>query len=266
MQKSIVKEKLAAGRLVLVPKICFMDPNIVETLGLFGFDCAWICNEYKAIDPTVLENMVRAGRASGIECIIRTGVNSFDDFSRFLAMGANGLMIPHVQTPQHARRAVDGIKYPPLGHRELEDINADANFGLMPLNEYLKAANDETVIVVQIEDMEAIERVEEIAEVQGIDVLFVGPADLALNLGVPGQCKHPKVLDAIRRVIKACEARNLVCGTPAIDPEHCKRLIDEGVRYLTDGSDWRMLTDGFRRTKETFGKLGFSFREPRPAS
>ena len=228
MQKSLVKQKLAEGQLVLVPKVCFMDPNIVEMMGLLGFDCIWICNEYKAIDPTTLENMVRAGRATGTECVIRTGANSFDDLARFLSMGANGLMIPHVQTAEHARRAVDRIKYPPLGHRELEDVNADADYGLMPLDEYLKAANDETVVVVQIEDMEAADNVEEIAEVAGIDVLFVGPADLALSLGVPGQVRHPKVLEVIRRVVRACEANHLVCGTPALDPEHCQLLIGQG--------------------------------------
>lgn len=260
MQKSIVKRKLADGGLVLVPKVCFMDPNIVEMLGLLGFDSVWICNEYKAIDPTTLENMVRAGRAAGIECVIRTGVNSCDDFARFLAMGANGLMIPHVQTAKKARQIIRRVKYPPLGERELENINADADYGLMPLEDYLNAANRETLIVLQIEDMKSLKRVDEIAEVEGVDVLFVGPGDLALSLGVPGQYKHPKVIKAVRRVVKACEANGLVCGTPAINPEHCKFLIDQGVRYLTDGSDWRVLLGGFQQSKKDYAKLGFSFR------
>ena len=260
MQKSIVKRKLADGRLVLVPKVCFMDPNIVEMLGRLGFDSVWICNEYKAIDPTTLENMVRAGRAAGIECVIRTGVNSGDDFSRFLSMGANGLMIPHVKTAKQARRIVCRVKYPPLGKRELENINADGDYGLLPLDDYLKAANRETLIVLQIEDMKSVKWVDEIAEVKGVDVLFVGPGDLALSLGVPGECSHPKVIKAIRRVVKACEANALVCGTPAINPEHCRFLIDQGVRYLTDGSDWRVLLAGFQQSKKDYAKLGFLFR------
>ena len=263
MQKSIVKQKLADGRYVLVPKVCFMDPNIVEIVGLLGFDCVWICNEYKAIDPSTLENMVRAGRASGIECVIRTGANSFDDFPRLLSMGANGLMIPHVQSAEFARRAIERIKYPPLGRRELENVNADADFGLMPLDEYLRAANDETLVVVQIEDPEAAAQADAIAEVPGVDVLFVGPADLALSLGLPGECRHPKVLDVIRRVVRACEASGKVCGTPALEPEHCRLLIDEGVRYLTDSSDWRMLVTGFRSRRDAYADLGFTFRPER---
>ena len=260
MQKSIVKRKLADGGMVLVPKVCFMDPNIVEMLGLLGFDSVWICNEYKAIDPSTLENMVRAGRAAGIECVIRTGVDSEDDYSRFLSMGANGLMIPHVKTAKKARRVVRRVKYPPLGRRELENINADADYGLMPLDDYLRTANRETLVVLQIEDMKSVNRVDEIAEVEGVDVLFVGPSDLALSLGVPGEYRHKKVLKAVRRVVKACEANGIVCGTPAINPEHCKYLIDQGVRYLTDGSDWRVLLAGFKQSKKDYAKLGFCFQ------
>jgi len=260
MNKSIVKQKLRSGELVLVPKICFMDPNLVEMLGLLGFDCAWVCTEYRAVDPSTLENMIRAARAAGIDCVVRTGANSFDDFNRFLSAGANGLMIPHVQDAQQAGKVVRRAKYSPLGCRELESVNADSDFGLMTLDDYLRAANDETFLVIQIEDTEAVDNVEEIAATEGIDVLFVGPGDLALNMGMPGQVTHPKIVEAIRRVVKACGAQDIVCGTPAISAEHCKLLIDQGVRYLTDSSDWRILLAGFQDTKAVYGPLGFSFR------
>lgn len=263
MQTSIVKKKLAEGKPVLVPKACYADPNIIELMGLLGFDSVWLCNEYRALDPSTLENLVRAGRSAGIECIIRTGMNSHDDLARFLGMGANGIMVPHVRTAQQARMAVDRIKYPPVGHRELENIFSDADFGLMPIDEYLKTANQQTLVVIQLEDREAIEQADEIAQVEGVDVLFIGPGDLALSLGVPGQCKHPDVVAAIRSVVRVCEARGRVCGTPALDPGHCRFLMDEGVRYFTDGSDWRLLVAGFRQVKESFGPLGFTFRPER---
>ena len=118
-------------------------------------------------------------------------------------------------------------------------------------------------MVVQIEDLEAAAQADAIAEVPGVDVLFVGPADLALSLGLPGECRHPKVLDVIRRVVRACEASGKVCGTPALEPDHCRLLIDEGVRYLTDSSDWRMLVTGFRARREAYADLGFTFRPER---
>ncbi|MBN1591114.1 MAG: hypothetical protein JW888_16490 [Pirellulales bacterium] len=263
MQTSVVKRKLAEGKPVLVPKVCYHDPHIVEMLGLLGFDCVWLCNEYRAIAPGTLEHLVRAARASGMECLIRGGMDGFDDLPRFLAAGANGMMLPHVASADHARRAVERIKFPPLGKRELENINADAAFGLMPLEEYLQAANDETLVVAQVEDMEAIEQADEIAQVDGIDVLFVGTGDLALTLGVPGQHKHARVVQAIRRVVQACRSHGRVCGAPALDPDHCRCLIDEGVRYFTDGSDWRLLLQGFRDVKQRFGDVGLTFRPER---
>ncbi|MBN2022205.1 MAG: hypothetical protein JW809_05380 [Pirellulales bacterium] len=263
MQPSIVKKKLAQGKPVLVPKVCYLDPHIVELLGLLGFDSVWLCNEHRAITPSMMEHLVRAGRAAGVECVVRTGVNGLDDVARLLGMGVNGIMVPHVETVEQARRAVARVKYPPLGARELEAINADADFGLAPLEEYLRKANEETLVVVQLENPEAIEQAEEIAQIGGIDVLFVGPSDLALSLGVPGQHKHPDVVRAIRSVVRACESRGPVCGTPALDAEHCRFLLDEGVRYFTDGSDWSLLVSGFRRVKETFGNVGFSFRPER---
>ncbi|HBO42541.1 MAG TPA: hypothetical protein DD670_01120 [Planctomycetaceae bacterium] len=263
MQTSIVKKKLAEGKPVLVPKVCYLDPGIVEMLGLLGFDSVWLCNEYRAIDSSKMEHLVRAGRAAHIECVVRIGAGGLDDAVRFLGMGANGIMIPHVQSVDQARLAVDRLKYPPVGHRELENINADADFGLMPLDEYLRAANEETLLVVQLEDAAAIERADEFAQIEGIDVLFVGPADLSLALGVPGQLKHPKVVEAIRHVVAACQKHGCVCGTPALDVEHCRSLTDAGVRYFTDGSDWRHLIGGFRQTKQDFGQIGFHFREER---
>jgi len=263
MQSSIVKRKLADDKPVLIPKVCYLDPNIVELLGLLGFDAVWLCNEYRAITPATMEHLVCAGRAAGIECIVRTGMNGLDDLARFLGMGVNGIMVPHVRSADQARRAIQRIKYPPLGYRELEDINVDADFGIMPLKEYLQKANEETLVVVQLEDKQAIEEADVIAEVDGIDVLFVGPADLALALGVPGQHKHPEVVRAIRSVVRVCQARGRVCGTPALDPDHCRFLIDEGVRFFTDSSDWRLLLSGFRHVKETFGNVGFTFRPER---
>jgi 4-hydroxy-2-oxoheptanedioate aldolase len=263
MQTSIVKKKLAEGKPVLVPKACYADPTIIEMLGLLGFDSVWLCNEYRALCSSTLEHLVRAGRAAGIECIVRTGMNSFDDLARFLGMGANGIMVPHVRTAEQAQRAVERIKYPPIGRREFENIHADADFGLMPLEEYLRTANEQTLVVVQLEDREALDNADEIAQVEGIDVLFVGPGDLALALGVPGQCKHPEVVRAIRSVVAACQARGRVCGTPALDPDHCRFLFDEGVRYFTDSSDWRLLLAGFRQVKEAFGPIGFTFRPER---
>lgn len=259
MRQSTVKRKLKAKQPVLVTKVCFQDPNIVEILGLMGFDCIWVCTEHKVLDPSLLENMVRAARAGNADCLVRTPRHGFDDLARYLGMGAHGLMIPHVENAEVARRVVARSKYPPQGARQLENVNADADFGLMPMLDYLKRANDETFIVAQVEDTDAMKRADEIAAVPGIDVLYVGVMDLSLSMGIPGEPKHPRVVEAIRQIVRVCESAGITCGTAAIDPEHCRLLMDAGVRFFTERSDWRAVVQSFRGAIESYSKLGFTF-------
>ncbi len=261
MRKSVVKSKLRAGQPVLVNKICFPNADLAELIGLMGFDCLWICTEHLAIDASVLKDMIRACRASGMDSMIRTGQDSYDDFTRFLESGATGLMIPHVKNSEHAREIVKRAKFPPIGKRGIDGISADADFGLADTNEYIKHANDETFIVVQIEDEYALDDIEQIAQVEGIDVLFLGPADLSLSMGITNQVKHKKILQAIEKIIKACENSSAVCGTPYIDVEHCKRLMNMGVKFFTGTSDSGIIRAGFSALKESLKQLSFDFRE-----
>ena len=261
MQKSIVKQKLKDGKPVFVAKTLFLEPNIVEIMGLMGYDCVWICNEHLGIAPANMANMIRAGRTSGIDCVIRTGEQSYDDFIRFLEMGANGLMIPHVKTAEQARQIVSRIKFAPLGRRGIDGVSADADFGLIPLVDYMKVANEETFIVVQIEDVESIKHLEKITQVEGIDVVFVGAKDLSIDMGIPGQMKHSSIAEVIKRVVKACENTNTVCGTSGGTTERVKELLEMGVKYITGVSDWGLLMRGLKNTRQDFEKIGFTFRD-----
>lgn len=260
MKKSIVKQKIKNDEPVLVNKICFFNADLVELIGMMGFDCLWICNEHAPIDASLSKDMIRAGRASGMDCMIRTGESSDDDFIRFLEMGANGLMVPHIRDAEHAREIVRRAKFPPIGERGIDGISADAGFGLADTKEYIKQANDETFIVLQIENTHVLDHIEAIAEIEGIDVLFVGPADLSLSLGIPDSVKDPKILKVIERVVRACEGKSVVCGTPYIDIEHCKRLMQMGVKFFTGVSDNGILRAGFTKFKKMISEAGFSFR------
>ena len=263
IRKSIIKRKLAAGENVLTTKLSFNDSNLVEMVSMMGFDAIWLCNEYRPINPTTLEDMVRAVRTGGADSIVRIGRTCHDIIPLVLSMGANGIMVPRVQTAKHAKRVIDRIKFPPQGKRDFEHIGSDADLGLMPPPQYLQESNDESLVVLQIEDKKGMKNLDEIAAVEGIDILFFGPGDFSLDYGIPCQPKHPKVIQAIDRVVKACEENGLACATPAIDPEHGKLLLDHGVRMLADGSDWGLLVRGFRQIRETYRDIGFQFREER---
>ena len=261
MNNSIIKRKLRNGEPVLVNKICFFNADLVELIGKMGFDCLWICNEHAPIDAALLKDMIRAGRAGGMDCMVRTGASSYDDFIRFLEVGAHGLMIPHLRDAEHAREIVRLAKFPPIGERGIDGVSADADFGLLQTEEYLKQANAETFIVLQIENIHVLDNIEEIAEVEGIDVLFVGPADLSLSMGIPGQVKHPKILKTIERVVKACEGKSVVCGTPHLDAEYCRQLMNMGVKFFTGTSDSSLIRTGFAKQKSILHDVGFTFRE-----
>ncbi len=261
MPASIVKRKLAEGKPILVNKVNFHNPALVEMVGLLGFDCVWLCNEHIAADQSMMAGMLRACRVSGMDCVIRVGQDCYADMMRFLELGANGLMIPHITDAASLEKVIDVAKFPPLGHRGIDAVSADADFGMIPLTEYIKFANEQTFIVAQIEDTQGLENVEEIAAVKGVDVVFVGPADLSLNMGIPGQLKHPDIINAINRVVTACRNSGIVCGTPGLDPDHSKKLLDMGVRYITGTSDYGILIRGFRDVREKYRQIGFDFRD-----
>jgi len=259
MRDSIVKKKLRGGEPVFVVKTVFCVPDIVELMGIFGLDCVWICNEHLGIDPSGLREMLRAARAGQIDTVVRTGETSLDDCIRFLEMGATGLMIPHVKTAVQAQEIVERVKFPPLGKRGYDGVSADADFGTLPMTEYLRRSNEQTFLVVQIEDVSAIGQIEEIARVPGVDVVFVGPADLSLDMGIPGQIKDPRILEVVQRVVRACDGNGAVCGTWGGEPEYARRLLDMGVQYFTGLSDNGVLRKGLESFKTHFKPAGFSF-------
>ena len=260
MKPSIVRSKLAAGLPVLVAKSNFHSPEIIEMLGFLGYDCVWICNEHLYHDDSEIDHLIRAARASGIDTLLRRNMSGYERALIPLESGVNGLMIPRVRTVDYVKRVVEYTKFPPLGRRGIDGVNADADFGFMELGEYLDRANERTFLVIQIEDPEAVDIVEEIAAIDGIDVLFVGPGDLSLAYGVPGELRHPKVQAAIDRVAEACGKHGKVAGTPAIDAEDTQRLMDRGYRLVTTSADYRFVRNGLMSTKETFEDLGFTFR------
>lgn len=266
MQNSIVKRKLAAGEPVFMLKLLYQDPALFEMVGRMGFDCVWICNEHVGIDPSKLDSLIRACRASGFDAVIRTKPGDYRDILHPLEMGAKGLMIPRLKDAAEAREIVRNMKFYPDGRRGADGVNAEADFGLVPLPEYLKKANEENFLVVQVEDPETVEHIDEIAEVEGVDVIFIGPGDLSINLGVPGQVDHPEVMKVCERVVEACERNGKAAGIPGggygpAGEERTRRMLDMGFRFLAGASDYTLLKMAYSEFRDTLTELGFSVRD-----
>ncbi|MGE4563541.1 MAG: HpcH/HpaI aldolase/citrate lyase family protein [Victivallaceae bacterium] len=255
MRKSIVLEKLRRGETVFCLKSLYADPDLCELLGRLGSEVIWICNEHIAIDPSRLREVIRAGRAGNVDIMIRRAFGNYDDLIQPLEMGAAGLMIPHCRDAAMARAIVREVRFHPLGNRGIDGISADSGFGLHPLAEYIKFANRETFLMLQIEDVEAIDEIEAIAAVEGVDIIFIGPADLSQSLGVPGEVKHPRIRETIERAVKACRKHGKWCGTAGIDLGYTRELIASGVNFVTLTSDYRILREGVKNTLSEYNRL-----------
>lgn len=259
MHPSIVKRKLAAGQPVLAGKANFGSPQIPEMMGMMGFDCVWLCTEHLYMDASRLDHLACAARAAHIDVMLRRNMGSYRDLLQPLEMGVHGFMIPRVKDAAYLKNVVDMVKFPPMGDRGLDGVNADADFGLLPMERYIERENRETFLVAQIEDPEALDNLEEIASVDHVDVLFVGPGDLSLQFGIPGKLRDPRVLDACDRVVDACRRHGKAAGTTTPDAEDAKKLMDRGFRFFGTGADYRFVKNGLLGVKESFSRIGFTF-------
>ena len=236
MRENRVKRILREGGLALGTHVGGIpDPQIVEIIGLAGFDAAFIDMEHTSFDLHDVQAMVMAAEHVGITPIVRTP--GFDPafILRLLDMGVQGIQVPHVQNAETAREAVNAVRYPPQGERGMAAGSRAAEFGRIPLVEHMAQSNREILLACMIEDMEAVERIDEIAAVEGVDLLAVGPSDLSRSLGVSGTPDHPRLVAAIDRVRDAAKksagARLALPLNHAAFPRNAAQLKALGAGY-----------------------------------
>src|SRR5258708_3018928 len=203
MRTNTAKAKLKAGETIFGCFIRYPDASSVEVVGYQPWDFLVFDGEYGVLEPRDCENMVRAAELRGVTPIVRVPTNLPPQILRLMDTGAQGLHVPWVNSPEEAEAAVRSVKYYPRGQRGLAGVPAPDSGQGGSLADYTRQANAETLVVVHIETAEAVACAAEIAAVDGIDVVFIGPTDLSQSLGVPGQPQHPQVLAAIDQIIAA---------------------------------------------------------------
>jgi 2-keto-3-deoxy-L-rhamnonate aldolase RhmA len=249
LRNSRVLRKLRAGDYVLAGAIGRVsDPWLTEVVGKIGFDVLWYDMEHRSFSEKTIEPVSLACRATDMDLMVRVRKGNYDSPMRALEFGATGLMVPHIKSADEARQWVQWSKFPPVGVRGLDGVGSDADHGLADPHEYLRNANEETFLVLQIEDREAVECVEEIAAVPGVDVLFVGPGDLSMSYGVPLQFNHPLLIAAMERVNAATRSAGNWWGTTSGTPEAAQQALDRGARIVVGGVDHVFLVEGFKRS------------------
>jgi 4-hydroxy-2-oxoheptanedioate aldolase len=235
------------------------DATLFEMASLMGFDGLWIDMEHHAHGLDAVQNLMRAARVGNSDIIARPAKGEFMRMGRMLEAGAQGIMYPRCDNAEEAAELVQWAKFPPLGKRGCDGGSADNPFCFTPTARYLQHANEHTFIIAQIEDPEALEHVDAIAAVEGVDVIFLGPADFSAQCGYPGQMDHACVQDATRRIASAAKRAGKHWGRPVDSAEEASRLIEQGARYLTHSADLLLIKEGFQRIQRNFGHFGFTF-------
>jgi 4-hydroxy-2-oxoheptanedioate aldolase len=204
---------------------------VVEMVGLCGFDFVIIDTEHGPADIETIENMHRAAAMHGITALVRVPSASVADIQRVVDAGADGIMVPHVATPEIARQVVERAYFTPQGKRGAA-LSRSSSYGTVDTAEYYRTRNDHTVVIVMVEDAEALPVVDEICAVQGIDAVFIGPGDLSASMGHPGDAKHPEVAAAIARITGAAKRAGVARATIGRSADDVRRLAEAGTRMV----------------------------------
>lgn len=232
MFKNKAKEKVLNGGTSYGVFCMFYAPTVVELIGHLGFDFALIDAEHSPMTLESCEHMVRAADSVGLSPYIRVAVNIRQNILRYLDIGAQGVLLPMINSRAEAEAVVEAVKYRPQGKRGLAGVRA-ADYGLtMPLNEYTVKANQETLVSIQIETLEAVNNLDELLTVDGVDVFFVGPNDLSCAMGYIGQINHPEVQAMIGSLAKRIQDAGKIAGTVAYNHDALIKAKERGFRFI----------------------------------
>ena len=227
-----VKEKLASGQSVCCVS-GLTDPEDIDRFGPAGFDAIWLEGEHGAVDFGDIGDLTRACDLWGMTSITRVNQNNQAVIYRTLDRGAQGIVVPHVNTKAEAENVVAGGKFSPIGERGL--FTSRQGYGV---KNYFNRANDHTILIVLIEDILAVNNLDEILTVDHIDVFFVAPSDLASSMGLIGQVDHPEVQSTWHGALQKISASGRVAGT-LTDNDTVAGFAEMGVRFLmTNAGGW----------------------------
>lgn len=256
MRTNKTKVKLKAGKAVFGLSITFPSPDLVEILGYCGADFLHLDTEHSSTSYETLIHMVRAAELSGVTPLVSVPESLPGQYAglilKVLDLGAMGVIVPHVESKLEAQSIVDAARYFPEGKRGMFGSGRAISYGLQPsVPQYIKEANEETMVVVKVESSDGIKNIDEILSVPGIDVLTIGPNDLAQSMGYPsGKHTEPAVIDAVHTIIRRARAAGVAVGVgvPFNFPRDVyKGFLDAGVQFVNFGGIAKLIVEGTKQ-------------------
>lgn len=222
-----------------------------EMAGASGFDWLLLDVEHGSGDQDDLKHQIQAVSGTPAATIVRIEANVAPRYKRVLDLGASGIMCPYVSSVEEAKQVVASMQYPPRGVRGVAKLNRGSGFGL-EFDEYFSHAHELLTTVVQIETLDGLKTVENIAAIDGVDVLFIGPLDLSVNLGIPQQFDHPDFIAAKKRIVKAAVDNGKAAGLLLLNETQVGPAVEEGFTFIALGSDGGLVAAGMRNLSAAF--------------
>ncbi|MCX5906182.1 MAG: aldolase/citrate lyase family protein [Deltaproteobacteria bacterium] len=255
--KNKLKEILARGEVALGTCCYTFSPAVVELAGHCGLDFVRIDNEHAWRQDESVENLMRAAHVGGIVPILRIDRENPYLVRKALEVGAGGIIVPHVNTAQEVEEIVAAAKFPPKGDRGYGGLCWSGKWGADAGPEWVKWSDEETMVWVMIEDYRALDNLEAIFSVPGLDAVLFGPADYSFSVGVPTQTSHPKVMDGLKKTLEVATKHGIpVCiGVGFPWAENAKKYIDLGCRLIELGHDVTILQSMWKRTLSEIGQF-----------
>lgn len=245
-------ELMAQNKVAIGVPVGLSDPLVAIILANAGYDWVWIDQEHNPFTDTQLQMMIYALRGRDITPVIRVRENTQGHIKIALDMGAGGVMVPQSETVEDIKRAVEHAKYPPLGKRGYGPMRATDYW--KDKQEYDSTANTDIKLIIQIETIKLIEKIDDVLGIPGIDAIFVGPADLSWSMGLKGNSDHPDFEAAILKVAQACHKYEVPWGMPLGDVDSFFVRFKQGARLLSVGADRGFIQSGATQLVESVKK------------
>lgn len=244
MRRNTVKQRLQNGEAVIGTMVQEMrNPSIVQILKQVGFDFFMIDMEHGSYSLETAADIIRVGRLLDICPLVRVAGPRYELIARVLDQGAMGVMVPRVETREHVETLVNAMKYPPVGKRGCSSDAPHSEYDFGKLAEFLETQNEDTLAIAQIERRVAIEHIDDLLSVPGVDVALIGPEDLSVSLGVPGETDHPSVTEAVETMVASAKRHEVVSAIHMGSVKALRGWLAKGMRLVMYSSDVGFLMD-----------------------
>ena len=247
MRVNHTRERLAKGETVLGCAIqSYRSPEIARTFAAAGFDYVFIDMKHGSFNLETVHDMIVAAAGAGITPIVRVAELLYSLVARLLDSGAQGIILPRVEDPRLLEEALSWLRFPPQGKRGFGVNGTMIDYEARSFAEIIDHQNRNTLAVVQFETTTAFERADELLSVKGMDIAMVGPADLSISLGIPGETEHPLLISTVERLIEKCNRHGVVPGIQTRGVAASKAWVERGMRFVGAGAEHGLLLEKAR--------------------